>query len=166
MTSGLTAVHNMWMYTQTQTFHVHIKQATPSIQKAMATSPQAPHFIVGEQKDGFSLPESLPGIVTSSFTVLYDIPKTAMNRQYFFFPIHFWLQSQISEKWHPPGIPLSLLSTQTNEDKLYTARKGQFAKPLNLSEQSLQLGGGGTKLRHGKADTISMQRDRGSTVSK
>lgn len=73
------------MYTHTQKFYFHVKHATLNTQKAMATSPQASHFIFAEQKDGFSLPESLLGILTDSFSVPYNVPKSPTNPQRGFF---------------------------------------------------------------------------------
>lgn len=71
----------------------------------MATSPQASHFIFAEQKDGFSLPESLLGILIDSFSVLYNVPKSPTNPQrgfFFFQSISDYKEaggeSQISEK--------------------------------------------------------------------
>lgn len=118
--------------------------------------PASPHSL-SPQKGGGELPESLP--VTLKVVVLYGIPKAAMNCQHGFF-FQFISDYKVRfEKWHPPGTALSLLSTLTNKDNCTQPWEVNLQNHLIYQENKV-CNEGGTKSRHGEADTISTQRER------
>lgn len=147
------------------------KHATLNIQKAMDTSSQPPISFLQSRRMASHFQRAFQWLwpAASVFSVTF-LKHLQIASIFFFQSISDYKgagrESQISEKWYPPGTALSLLSTQTNRDNCTQA--WEVSLQNHLIYQNKVCNGGWrdhTKLRNGKADTMSMQRNRNSTVS-